>query len=53
MKESTKATLDAVAKTLNKITVQGRENLDMLLGCILAIERIDEPVEEKGEEDNA
>ena len=53
MKESTKSTLDAVVRTLNKITVNGRENLDMLLGCILAIEKIDEPVETAEKEEEA
>ena len=51
MKESTKTTIDAVARTLGNITVKGKENLDMLLGCILALERIDEPVEEREEEE--
>lgn len=26
--------LEAVSQTLNKVEVKGRENLDMLLGCI-------------------
>lgn len=32
--------LIAVASTLNTITVQGRENLDRLLGCIQMLERM-------------
>lgn len=32
--------LIAIAATLNTITVQGRDNLDRLLGCMQMIERI-------------
>ena len=48
-------TLIAIFQTLNQITVQGRGNLDRLLGCIQALERLIEQIpeqsEEKGEED--
>lgn len=33
-------TIQAVIATLNKIEVHGKENLDMLLGCIMLLERI-------------
>lgn len=33
-------TIQAVITTLNKIEVHGKNNLDMLLGCIMALEQI-------------
>ncbi len=37
MNENLKSQLRAVLDTLNQIEVRGRENLDMLLGCILML----------------
>lgn len=47
--------LIAVASTLNTITVQGRENLDRLLGCIQMLERMvaDMDAAEEEEQDNS
>lgn len=47
MNGSTRSTISAVIKTLNLVSVTGRDNLDMVLGCILALEktlREEEPV---------
>lgn len=38
MNESVKKTVEAVIRTLNDIEIKGRNNMDMLLGCILALE---------------
>ena len=47
MKESSRKTIEAVLKTLDSVTVHGKNNMDMVLGCILALEKIlreeDEP----------
>ena len=32
--------LEAVIRTLNDIEVHGKNNLDMLLGCIMTLEQI-------------
>lgn len=40
MSESNKQTLVAVIRTLNSISVRGKDNIDMLLGSILALEGI-------------
>lgn len=32
--------LRAVIRTMNNISVKGQENLDMLLGCIMTLERV-------------
>lgn len=37
MNESIKSQLRAVVDTLNQVEVRGKENLDMLLGCILML----------------
>lgn len=39
MNES-KKDIELVYKTLNKIEVRGKENLDMLLGCMLTLEKL-------------
>ena len=46
MNESSKTMLRAVLSTLNQITVNGRNNIDMLLGCILTLEKVLESKEE-------
>ena len=38
MSESNKQTIAAVIRTLNSISVRGKDNIDMLLGSILALE---------------
>ena len=44
-------TIQAIISTLNKIEVHGKDNLDMLLGCIMLLERmITAPEEDKPEE---
>lgn len=51
MKDETKEMLKLVIRTLNSITVNGRDNMDMLLGSIITLERlINEPAE--GETEN-
>lgn len=40
MNQNDKNTLRAVVNTLNTIEVKGRENMDRLLGCIMALEHI-------------
>jgi len=47
--------LIAIAATLNTITVQGRDNLDRLLGCMQMIERIVAEMDaaEEEEQDNS
>lgn len=40
MNQNDKKTLRAVVNTLNTIEVKGRENMDRLLGCIMALEHI-------------
>ena len=42
-----KQKLMLVINTLNKIPVSGKDNLDMLLGCILALEEMAQ--EQEGE----
>lgn len=32
--------INNVIRTLNKVQVSGKENLDMLLGCIMVLEQI-------------
>ena len=46
MKESTKSLINGVITTLNCVTVNGKSNLDMMLGCILALERAIQEEEE-------
>ena len=41
--------LNNVIQTLNKITVSGKQNLDMLLGCIMVLEHIAKGTEENKE----
>lgn len=44
--------LNQLIFTLNKIEVRGRENIDMLLGCIMTLENLLKIVEEaKANED--
>lgn len=33
--------IERIISTLNNIEVHGKNNLDMLLGCIMALEQID------------
>lgn len=40
MSESDKSMLSLVINTLNSISVKGKDNLDMLLGSILALEKL-------------
>lgn len=46
-----------VISTLGNIEVHGRDNLDMLLGCIMALEQIDaqmkQDTKEKSKEETA
>lgn len=40
MNELTKQTIEKVIRTLDMVTVSGRNNMDMLLGCILTLEKL-------------
>lgn len=40
MNESAKATIELVIRTLNSVSAAGKNNLDMLLGSILALEKL-------------
>ena len=40
MNENLKSQLRAVLDTLNQIEVRGKENLDMLLGCIITLDSL-------------
>lgn len=40
MSESEKKTVEVVINTLNSVSVMGKANLDMQLGCILALEKL-------------
>ena len=46
-----------IISTLNNIEVHGKNNLDMLLGCIMALEQIEsqmeQDVKEKAKEETA
>lgn len=44
--------LRIVIKTLNHIEVHGKENMDRLLGCILALERMLQKMGENHERDS-
>ena len=49
--------LEKVIATLNAIEVHGKDNIDMLLGCILTLEQLDrelnkQPKNPNTEEDN-
>jgi hypothetical protein len=46
MNESAKKTIQAVLRTLDAVTVSGRQNMDMLLGCILTLEKLANDSEE-------
>lgn len=50
-------TIKAIISTLNNIEVHGKNNLDMLLGCIMALEQIDaqmkQDTKEKSKEETA
>lgn len=39
-----------VINTLNRIEVHGKNNLDMLLGCIMALEQIKSQIEQDAKE---
>ena len=54
MNESAKSTIEKVIRTLDQITVNGRNNMDMLLGCILTLEKLvkDAATEAEVEADN-
>lgn len=52
MSESTKTILRVVVGTLNQINVSGKNNLDLLLGSIMALEKVlNEEVENDGNAD--
>lgn len=40
MNESTKQTIEKVIRTLDMVAVSGRNNMDMLLGSILTLEKL-------------
>lgn len=40
MSESAKTTVELVIHTLNSISVRGKDNIDMLLGSIIALEKL-------------
>ena len=44
-------TIQKVINTLNTITVNGKQNLDRLLGCIMALERVLSEMHSKQAED--
>lgn len=49
-------TIKAIISTLNNIEVHGKNNLDMLLGCIMALEQMDAQMKQeakKKEEETA
>ena len=41
MNDKQKAIIQTVINTLNSIEVSGKQNLDYLLGCIMALEQIE------------
>lgn len=51
MNESAKKTIEAVLRTLDAVTVSGRKNMDMLLGCILTLEKLVNDSEEASEKE--
>lgn len=55
MNESVKQNIEKVIRTLDMVTVSGRNNMDMLLGCILTLEKLVKdaaPAPAEVEEDN-
>ena len=44
-------TLKAVINTLNQVTVNGRMNMDRLLGSIIALEKVVATLEEEGKKE--
>lgn len=46
MNAENKKTILAVVETLDKVSVSGANNLDMLLGCILTLQKLTEETEE-------
>lgn len=48
MNPETKATIIAVINTLNNVEVHGKNNLDMVLGCILSLEKLCKDGEDDG-----
>lgn len=49
---SPKDTLRAVINTLNKVSVTGRENMDRLLGSIIALEKALAALEEEKDDNH-
>ena len=49
LSEANKKQLDLVLKTLDRIELHGKDNLDMMLGVMLALEKLgqDEPIEQE------
>ena len=41
-----KELIDAIVESLNKVEVKGKDNLDYLLGSILALEQLSKALEE-------
>lgn len=39
--------IERIISTLNNIEVHGKNNLDMLLGCIMALEQIEAQMEQE------
>lgn len=42
--------IERIISTLNNIEVHGKNNLDMLLGCIMALEKIESQIEQDAKE---
>ena len=45
------AILNTLSHTLGQIRVSGRDDLDRMLGCLLAIDRLKEMVKQQGDDD--
>lgn len=53
MNESVKHEIEKVIRTLDMVTVSGRNNMDMMLGCILTLDKlVKDAVTETEEADN-
>lgn len=48
MSKEAEATILAVINTLNNVEVHGKNNLDMVLGCILSLEKLCKDGEDDG-----
>lgn len=46
-------TIKMIISTLNKIEVHGKDNLDMLLGCIMLLERMSTQSQEQSAEEES